>query len=130
MNEVELLGIGHGNNGVENGELSSSEGADHNATCAESVRAQLYHARLNGEGGQAGHNGTVTSSTRLVDHGQQGISRVGNDGGSNPGDHTGRQSNCHLGAIPSGLGGGFGQRPDLFGGSTLHGKLGHGMALA
>mmetsp|Transcript_18283 Transcript_18283/g.56712 ORF Transcript_18283/g.56712 Transcript_18283/m.56712 type:complete len:378 (-) Transcript_18283:16-1149(-) len=128
VGEVELRGTGGGHHDVKDGELTGREGADHDATGAEAGEAELLEARLLGEVDEArGDGARAAGGRRLVDHRQQGVGRVRDDGGGNTGDGARRQRDGHLGRLGGGLhvgarGGGNG-----LGGLALDGELGHGV---
>ena len=125
--EVELLGTSKVHDDIEEQELTSSQGTDHNATGAKTNSAQLDEANLVGDAAQAGHDGTVTTSTSLVDLGEQGISRVGDDSGGNTGNDTGEEGDTQLGTtlqLGQLLAHGSG---DGLSGGTLDSELGHGV---
>lgn len=60
-----------------------------------------------------------SSRTFLVDHGQQAVCWVGDDGGGDTGDHAGRQGHPHLGHVAHLVGLGADGVADLLRGVTL-----------
>ena len=86
--EVELGGSEGSHDGVEDTELPGGEGSDHDATGEEPVGAELDHADLSCDASEAGEDGSLSSGSGLVDHGEEGVSRVGDDGGRDSGNHT------------------------------------------
>merc|ERR1712196_385906 len=80
VGEVELLGTHDRHEGVEDEELTGSEGANHDATGAEA---------------KADEHSALTTGTSLVDLGQEGIGRVGDDGGGHTSDHAGGDGDAH-----------------------------------
>ena len=71
--EVELGGAEHAHDGVEDTELTGSEGTDHDATGAEASHAELGEPELLGDVYQAGNGATIATGALLVDLGQEGI---------------------------------------------------------
>jgi hypothetical protein len=128
VGEVELLSADALHDGIEDSELSGGEGANHDATSTKTVEAELLEADLLGQGDETAGNGTcATSSGGLVDHGQQGISRVGDDGGGDTSNGTRGQGNNGLGSVAGGLQVVSGGGGDDFLSPALDGELSHGV---
>lgn len=126
--EVELLSTSHGHHGIEDGELTSGEGTNHDATSAETVDAELLEASFTGEVDEAGESGASTTSVgALVDEGEKSISRVRDDGSGNTSNNTGGQGSEELGTFGGGLEVDAGGGADPFLGLALDGELGHGV---
>jgi hypothetical protein len=126
--EVELLGTSHSHHGIEDGELTSGESTNHDATSTETVDAELLEASFTSEVDEAGHGGAgATSVGALVDEGQEGISRVRDDGSGNTSNNTRSEGGEELGTFGGGLEVDVGGGADGFLGLALNGELGHGV---
>lgn len=86
--EVELGSSEGSHDGVEDSELSGGQSSDHDATGEKPIGAELDHADLSGDASEAGEDGSLSSGSGLVDHGEEGVSRVGDDGSRDSGNHT------------------------------------------
>ncbi len=124
---MELLSASQVHDHVEQQELTGGQGADHDATGAQAHGAQLGEADLLGDVDQTRGDGSGSSGAGLVDLRQQGVGRVGDDGGAHSGNHTGSQRHTQLGSTDQlglGLAHGGGH---AVGGLALDGELGHGV---
>eukprot|EP00973_Karenia_brevis_P091668 12408577-Karenia_brevis.AAC.1 len=63
--EVELLSTGEVHDNIEEQELASSQGTNHDATGTKTNSAQLEEANLAGNSAKAGHDRTLSTSTSL-----------------------------------------------------------------
>jgi len=98
--KVELLSPCQIHNKVKDTELTSGQGTNHHAPGAETSEAQLLESHLPGKIHQPGWDASGAScGLWLVDQGEQCISGVRNDSGSNTSDSTRRKSNSHLSAV-------------------------------
>jgi len=86
--EMELLCSDGAEDNVEDTELTSGEGTDHDATSWETLGAQVHVASLSGDVAETSHHGASASCACLVHLGEQGVCRVRDDGGGNSGNHT------------------------------------------
>lgn len=87
--EVEFGSTGCLHHDVEDGELECGKGADHDATWAETDGGKLHETNFFSEDAETLRNGSFTTGTSLVDLGEKGVGRVGDDRGSNTGNDTG-----------------------------------------
>ena len=125
--EVELLSTGDVHDDIEEQELARSEGTNHHATSAEADSAELHETNLGSNAAQAGGNGALATSAGLVHLGEQGVSRVRDDGSAHTSNHTRQQGSTQLGATGQ-LGLGLAHSGgDAVSSLALHGELGHGV---
>ena len=125
--EVELASAKGVHDGVEDTELSGDEGTDHDATGEKTDSAEVDEASLSGDSHEAGHHGSLSSGSLLVDLGEEGVGGVRDDGGGNTGTDTGGEGDTDVGSrgeFSRGLAHGS---VDGIGGGTLDGELGHGV---
>ena len=125
--EVELAGAKGVHDGVEDTELSGGEGTDHDATGEKTDSAKVDEASLAGNSHEAGHHGSLSSGSLLVDLGEEGVGGVGDDGGGNTGNDTGGEGDTDVGSRGEISGGLAHGSVDGIGGGTLDGELGHGV---
>ena len=125
--EVELGGSEGIHDGVEDAELSGSEGSDHDATGSQALRAEVPHASLGRNVVEARHNAACASGSRLVDLGEESVCRVGDDGGSDTGNDTGAEGHRDVAAGGHLVGGLSDGLVDLLGCEALDCELGHGV---
>jgi len=126
VREVELLGTEHWHERVEDDELTRSEGTNHDTTRNETDGSEADETNLTRKAAETDEHGALTTSTGLVDLGEEGISWVRNDGGGNTGNDTGGDGDSHLGTTTEVLPWWEGS-VDGLSGSTLDGELGHGV---
>ena len=67
---------------------TGSQSSDHYATGYETDSAKVDESSFRCNVGNTGHQGTGTTSSLLVDLGEKGISRVGDDGSGNSSNNT------------------------------------------
>ena len=125
--EVELAGAEHAHDGVEDAKLTGGESADHEATRGQTLCAQLQVAGLGGDAAKADHSAALATGTGLVDLGEEGVSRVRDDGSHHTGNHAGAERHRDVGAARALLGALAHAGVDLLGNRSLHGELGHGV---
>jgi len=125
--EVELARAKGVHDGVEDTELSGGEGTDHDATGEKTDSAKVDEASLAGNSHEAGHHGSLSSGSLLVDLGEEGVGGVGNDGGGNTGNDTGGERDTNIGSRGELSGGLAHGSVDGIGGGALDGELGHGV---
>merc|ERR1719258_1030728 len=94
--EMELARAKRAHHRVEDAELQSRQGSDHDAPGTQSLRAELDNARLLGDVHHARRDGPVTASTGLVHLRQQRIRRVRNDRGDDSGNRTAAQAHTSV----------------------------------
>lgn len=125
--EVELLSTQSTHDCVEDTELSSSQGSNHNASWQESNSAQFLESSLLSQSDQSGSGASTLVSSLLVDHGKESISRVRNDGSSNTSNNTRGEGNAEVGSLAAGLRGQSRSSVDGLSCLSLHSELGHGV---
>ena len=125
--EVEFTCPERSHDGVEDSELSCGEGSDHDAPGEEPVGAELDETDLLGDVQKAGDSSSVTSGAGLVDHGEEGVGRVGDDGGGNSSNNTGTEGDSEVAHGRGAVRGRAGGSVDGVGGGSLDGELGHGV---
>lgn len=125
--EVELLGTNQAHDGIEDTELTSGEGTDHDATSSETLSAELEDTDLLGNVDEARNSGSITTSTLLVDLGQESIGGVRDDGGGNTSNNTRAQGDGDVLTLRALVRGSSEGGVDGLSGGTLNGELGHGV---
>jgi hypothetical protein len=106
------------------GELTGSQSTDHEETGTD-TRVRSTETELLGDLDQTGGGSLSGKTLALVDLGQHGVSGLGDDGGSETGNETGRQVVDSLHAV-----GGLGLVDDLVDGLVdllEDDELGHGV---
>lgn len=84
------------------GELTGSQGTDHEETGADTSVAAT-EAELLADLGKAGDGALTRETLGLVDLAQHGISGLGDDGGGKTGNETGSEVDGGLGAVGHGV---------------------------
>ena len=125
--EVELRSAQSTHYSIEDSELSSSKGSNHDTTGQKSNCAKVHKSNLLGNVHQTDHHGTISSSTLLVNLGKKGISRVRNNGSGNSGNDTRHQGHSNIGSTGKLSGCLAHGSIDGISGRSLHGELSHGV---
>jgi len=124
---LELLGTDGAHDDIENTELSSGKGTDHNPSGDETDSAESVHAFFASNVHDAGEHATVTTSSGLVDLGEEGIGGVRDGGGDNTGNNSGLEGDDDVLSTGELVGGDTSGLVDGFSGLTLDNELGHGV---
>jgi len=127
VDEVELLGTDGTHDDIEDTELSSGEGTDHNPSGDESDGAESVHTFFLSDVGNTGEHTTVTTSSLLVDLGEEGIGGVRDGGGDDTSNNTGLEGDNDVLSLGELIGGDTLGVVDSFSGLTLDGELSHGV---
>jgi hypothetical protein len=125
--EVELLSTQKAHDGIEDSELSCSEGSNHDAPREETDSAEFLESGLASEADEAGGGASALVSSLLVDHGEEGIGGVRHHGGGHTSHHTGGEGDGEVGGLAAGLRGLSGGGVDRLSCLSLHSELGHGV---
>jgi hypothetical protein len=125
--EVELLGTNHTHDSIEDTELTGSEGTDHDATGSETLSAELEDTDLLGDVNKARDGRSITTSTLLVDLGQESISGVRDDGGGNTSNNTRAQGDGDVLTLGALIRRSTEGTIDGLSSGTLNGELSHGV---
>jgi len=88
---MELLRADSSHHNVEDTELPSSQGTDHDPTRAEAHRAQVDETGLSSDVAEARQGAAGATCARFVDLGEQGIRRVRDGRRSYASNHTREQ---------------------------------------
>mmetsp|Transcript_15135 Transcript_15135/g.23104 ORF Transcript_15135/g.23104 Transcript_15135/m.23104 type:complete len:347 (-) Transcript_15135:24-1064(-) len=123
--EVVLLGTQRSHHCVEDSELQGSQGTDHDASCAQALGAQLHDTGLLGDVHHARGDGAIATSACLVHLGEEGVRRVGDDGGDDTGNDTRAQRDTGVGDCTALRRRAAHAVVDGLGDTTLHGELSH-----
>lgn len=127
VDEVELLGSNHAHDDIENTELSSGKSTDHDPSGDESDSAESVESFFGSDVSESRDHGSFTTSSLLVDLGEEGISGVRDGGGDDTSNNTRLERDDDVLSLGAGFGAASLHAVDHFGGFTLDGKLGHGV---
>lgn len=127
VDEVELLGTDSTHDDIEDTELSSGEGTDHDPSGEETDGTKSVHTFFSGDVLKTGEHATFTTSSLFVDLGEEGISGVRDGGGDDTSNNTGLERDNDVLSLGKLIGGGALGAVDGFSGLTLDGELSHGV---
>mmetsp|Transcript_32359 Transcript_32359/g.78726 ORF Transcript_32359/g.78726 Transcript_32359/m.78726 type:complete len:420 (+) Transcript_32359:207-1466(+) len=125
IGELELRSSSHSHDGVEDTELTGSQGTNHDAPSSKTGEAEFDKTHLVSETAKTGHNGSFSTSSLLVDQRKQSVCRVGDDGRSHTSNYTGGEGNSKLCALARSVRVNSSGGPDFLSRSTLHSELCH-----
>lgn len=127
VSEAEFLGADHTHDDVEDTELSSGKGTDHDPSGSESDSAESVHTFLSSDVLETGEHTSVTTGSGLVDLGEEGIGGVRDGGGDDTGNNSGLEGDDDVLSTGELIGSDASSLVDGFGGLTLDNELGHGV---
>jgi hypothetical protein len=89
FNEVEFLGSSGSHDNIEDTELSSGQGSNHDPSCRETDSAEFIGTFFGSDSSETGEHASFTTSSLLVDLREESIGGVRDSGSDNTSNNTG-----------------------------------------
>jgi len=125
VNKVEFVSSEGAHNNIEDTELSGSQRSNHEPSGGETDSAESVHTFFSSDVSETFEHTTVTTSSLLVNLGEESISGVRDSGSDNTSNNTGLNGYADVLSLGELIRGGSSGGVDHFGSFSLDGELGH-----